>query len=412
MAEQQDIALQTFNELGLTASDKVSKQQESSFENLDFSPQHILSHSSIGASNVTDGSTLLPSVHEEGSTLINSSKEKSDNSSPKKTQERYPTSKPSSRAKNQRNYQVFPGRNRFFCGGRVMTSREYYAFALALILLIAPCALFGVFTCPWIWFNVHIAVPIVYAYLFVLALASMVRTSWTDPGIIPRNLDPSPPLDDFDDRNSFAYGTTLDRRIPVAKKVVVKDHTVDLKYCDTCRIYRPPRSSHCRQCDNCVENEDHHCVWLNNCIGRRNYRPFFIFINTASVLCLYTLAFSIYHVITLYLQGVPERNFLSAVQQAPVSFALIILCFLLMWSVGGLTAYHLYLALSGVTTHEQLRANIMRDSTEINLFTFNSSVRNLAYILCRPTTKSFLRRRKPVEVEGGRQLRSVVTSQE
>jgi hypothetical protein len=146
MAEQQDIALQTFNELGLTASDKVSKQQESSFENLDFSPQDILSHSSIGASNVTDGSTLLPSVHEEGSTLLNSSKEKRTSTNPKNHQERYPTSKPLGRSKSQRNYQVFPGRNRFFCGGRVMTSREYYAFALALILLIAPCALFGVFT--------------------------------------------------------------------------------------------------------------------------------------------------------------------------------------------------------------------------------------------------------------------------
>jgi hypothetical protein len=146
MAEQQDIALQTFNELGLTASDKVTKQQESSFENLDFTPQDILTHSSIGASNVTDGSTLLPSVHEEGSTLLNNSEKEKASTSTKKGQERYPTSKPLSRSKSQRNYEVFPGRNRFFCGGRVMTSREYYAFAFALILLIAPCALFAAFT--------------------------------------------------------------------------------------------------------------------------------------------------------------------------------------------------------------------------------------------------------------------------
>lgn len=38
-------------------------------------------------------------------------------------------------------------------------------------------------SCPWIWSNVHIAVPIVYAYLFVLALTSMLRTSWSDPGV-------------------------------------------------------------------------------------------------------------------------------------------------------------------------------------------------------------------------------------
>lgn len=45
-----------------------------------------------------------------------------------------------------RNYQMFPGRNKFFCGGRLMTSREYWAFLLALVLLIGPSVLFGIFT--------------------------------------------------------------------------------------------------------------------------------------------------------------------------------------------------------------------------------------------------------------------------
>ena len=32
----------------------------------------------------------------------------------------------------------------------------------------------------------------------------------------------------------------------------------------------------CRQCNRCCEGFDHHCVWLNNCIGRSNYKSFFI----------------------------------------------------------------------------------------------------------------------------------------
>ena len=64
-------------------------------------------------------------------------------------------------------------------------------------------------------------------------------------------------------------------------------------------MVRMPKMSHCKTCNNCVRGFDHHCTFLNNCIGRRNIRVFvwllvlgwtcylLIFLSTAVALALH-----------------------------------------------------------------------------------------------------------------------------
>ncbi|CAM9264472.1 unnamed protein product, partial [Ectocarpus sp. 6 AP-2014] len=50
------------------------------------------------------------------------------------------------------------------------------------------------------------------------------------------------------------------------------------RLCQTCLVRKPTRSKHCAECGLCVGRMDHHCVWLNNCVGCGNHRRFVAFV--------------------------------------------------------------------------------------------------------------------------------------
>lgn len=297
-----------------------------------------------------------------------------------------------------RNYKTFPGRNVFLCGGRIMTSRDFPAFTMAVMLILVPTGLFHGFTSPYLWHRLGPAAPIIQAYMFIVAFSSMLKTSWTDPGVIPREIDSDPPLDPPLDHDITSYYPS--RSLPRIKEVRVGSQSVRLKYCDTCKIYRPPRSSHCRQCDNCVEDEDHHCIWLNNCIGRRNYRYFLIFVTTASLYAFLTSALCLTHLLILYndrkktarnSEIVSFQN--DVLAKAPVSALVMIYSLIMGLAVGALAVYHFWLATMNRTTHEQLTASIMGSHAGENPFDRGSIFGNCVAVLCRPPTRSYIRRR-------------------
>ena len=51
-------------------------------------------------------------------------------------------------------------------------------------------------------------------------------------------------------------------------------------FCSYCKVIKSESSFHCTICNRCVELFDHHCPFINNCLGHRNHKFFLAFIFT------------------------------------------------------------------------------------------------------------------------------------
>ena len=112
----------------------------------------------------------------------------------------------------------------------------------------------------------------------------------TDPGMVPKVLQRYEredlkriPLD-----QDYRNGSMRDQQKMYV--FALKSHSLRVKFCSSCLIFRPPRTSHCSDCNMCVERFDHHCPWIGTCVGKRNYKYFFTFVLLLFVECAVMIA--------------------------------------------------------------------------------------------------------------------------
>lgn len=309
-----------------------------------------------------------------------------------------------------RKWEIFQGRNRFYCSGRFMTAPNAGVFLLTVFLITGTCTLFFIFDCKYLAENVTIAIPIIGVFLFVFTMSSLLRTSLTDPGIIPRATSEEAAYVEKQIEVTNSANSPTYRPPPRTKEVLVKGQTIKLKYCFTCKLFRPPRASHCSICDNCVERFDHHCPWVGNCVGRRNYRFFYMFIVSLAFLAVFIFACAVAHLILITKE---DRQFLDAVKESPASVIVAVICFFSVWSILGLAGFHTYLTTSNQTTNEDIKGSFTskRGQDSFNPYSQGNVCLNCFHILCGPVAPSLIDRRGIVTDSYRSEISQPVTSE-
>jgi len=117
---------------------------------------------------------------------------------------------------------------------------------------------------------------VVFNLVWILAIWSYLQAHFTNPGSAPTKW------------NEFVEQVRNELHVAPAEPAWQPGLAT---YCFKCRHTRPERAKHCKICKTCVLRMDHHCPWINNCVGFKNHKFFLllaVYSGLASVIALGT----------------------------------------------------------------------------------------------------------------------------
>ena len=197
--------------------------------------------------------------------------------------------------------------------------------------------------------NLWISVLVILLLLLITSGVLLFISGLIDPGILIRDHPNNLQLKTGDLRRKGVHINQL-------------GYIVSYKFCDTCYIVRPQRSTHCGTCNNCVTKFDHHCPWIGTCVGNRNYKFFFFYLVILNILQIFLAIICIFHIVLKIVKEINDNekkslknNLGFAFCETIMSLYLIIYIAITMIFTTGLLIFHIRMAFNNVTTKEDLK---------------------------------------------------------
>ena len=219
---------------------------------------------------------------------------------------------------------------------------------LSFCAISIPVFLFMIFNSDFISKRISAFIPIFIFLLYSFTIYLLIKVSFSDPGILLRFPLKKNIIEDKKDRRIFQLG-----------------YIQKYKFCSSCMIMRPLRSTHCGDCNNCVEKFDHHCPWIGSCVGKRNYKYFFGFLLNLNILLCLIIIFCLYNIFKRITEIKHSKNITRLNRNNIISYSftdvimsiyLIIFEGISMIFVTGLFIYHYKLIKRNMTTKEEIKS--------------------------------------------------------
>ncbi|XP_077433449.1 palmitoyltransferase ZDHHC2 isoform X1 [Vanacampus margaritifer] len=170
------------------------------------------------------------------------------------------------------------------------------------------------------------------------------------------------------------------RRIAKELPIYTRTNSGAIRFCDRCKLLKPDRCHHCSVCDKCILKMDHHCPWVNNCVGFSNYKSFMLFLAYSLLYCLFITATDLQYFIKFWMAGGKAhfrlKEYLNGFPDTQAKFHILFLFFsasMFSVSLASLFIYHCWLVFKNRSTLEAVRSPVFRHGTDKNGFSLGSS---------------------------------------